>query len=131
MFTLIGRRAGGVGAPCSGEIFIRDLHDYQFLCLVAIAQWTPRRTGLAISTQILDIRINVLLKYLTAAAASSAVLYPTYPIRLLGISFASVTAPCFAKCDLKSVSVNFGGSPRTKMRVDLEEPGGGMLAVMK
>lgn len=120
-----------MGTPRSGEIFIRDLHKVVNFWPRRNCSVAPRRTGLAISTQILDIRINVLLKYLTAAAASSAVLYPTYPIRLLGISFASVTAPCFAKCDLKSVSVNFGGSPRTKMRVDLEEPGGGMLAVME
>lgn len=124
MFALVCRGAGGVGAPCSGEIFIRNL---RCLSISVALGWIPQRTGLAISTQILDIRINVLLKYLTAAVASSAVLYPTYPIRLLGISFASVMAPCFAKCDLKSVSVNFGGSPRTNMRVDLYSE---VLAVM-
>jgi len=73
-------------------------------------------TGRASSTPILDIRMNDLLKYLTAFAASSGLLYPTYPILRCGINFASVIVCFAAKCFLKSSSEMEGGSPLTKIR---------------
>ena len=63
-------------------------------------------TGLAISTAILDMRMNDLLKNFTAFSASSEVLNPTYPIRRFGMNFTSVTDANFSKCSLKSFSVN-------------------------
>jgi hypothetical protein len=73
-------------------------------------------TGRAISTLILDIRMKDLLKYLTALAASSGFLYPTYPILRCGINFASVIVCFTAKCFLKSSSEIEGGRPLTKIR---------------
>jgi hypothetical protein len=55
--------------------------------------------------------MNDLLKYFTAFWASSGVLYPTYPIRRCGISFASVTACLEEKCFLNSSSEIVGGKP--------------------
>lgn len=75
-------------------------------------------TGRASSTPIFDIRMNDRLKYLTALAASSGVLYPMYPILRCAINFASVTGNFPPKCFLNSSSDIVGGSPLTNMRED-------------
>lgn len=75
-------------------------------------------TGRASSTPILDMRMNVRLKYLTALAASSGVLYPTYPILRCAINFASVMGDCALKCFLKSSSEMAGGRPLMKILED-------------
>lgn len=62
--------------------------------------------------------MKVLLKYLTAFCASSGVLYPTYPMRRCGISFASVIACLEEKCFLNSSSEIVGGKPLMKIRED-------------
>lgn len=72
-------------------------------------------TARAGSANILDMRMNDLLKYLIALEASSGVLYPTYPMRRAGKYLTSVTGN-FEKCLRTSSSENFGGSPRTNMR---------------
>jgi len=61
-------------------------------------------------------RMNELLKYLTACDASSGLLYPQYPNRLAGKSLTSVMVPFAAKVFLNSSSVSDGGRPRTNMR---------------
>lgn len=77
-------------------------------------------TGLAISTAILDMRMNDLLKNLTAFSAFSEVLNPTYPIRRFGMNFTSVMGANFSKCSLKSSSVNLAwGRFLMKIREDL------------
>lgn len=59
-----------------------------------------------------------LLKYFTAFWASSGVLYPTYPMRRCGISFASVMACLEEKCFLNSSSEIVGGKPLMKILED-------------
>jgi len=80
-------------------------------------------TGLAISTAILDMWMNDLLKYLTALSASSGDLKPTYPIRRFWISLTSVMGANLPKCSLKSFSVNLlGGRFLMNIREGLGAP---------
>ena len=68
-------------------------------------------------------RMNVLLKYLTALSASSGDLKPTYPMRRFGISLTSVIGANLPKCSLKSLSVNLlGGRFLMNIREDLDAP---------
>lgn len=74
-------------------------------------------TGRADSTNILDMRMYVLLKYLIAAEACSTVLNPTKPIRRWLLILTSVTSRLLAeKCFRNSASVMLGGMPLTKIR---------------
>lgn len=74
-------------------------------------------TGRAISTDILDILKNVLLKYFAACCAISASLNPTKPIRRLGITWESVTWKRAEKCFPSSSLERVGGSPETNTLV--------------